>query len=69
MLPAPGAEQVIEFCGGVAAVLRAVASDMHQAALQLQAQEGSSEGEDEAADECALLPKSQPPFQALLLNP
>ena len=45
VLPAPGAEQVIDFCGGIAAVLRAVGPDMHQAAagkLQVQA-DGASE--------------------------
>ena len=57
VLPALGAEQVVEFCGGVAAVLRAVASDVHRAALQPLPQEDSS-GADDAADECAALSTS-----------
>ena len=53
VLPAPGAEQVTDFCGGTTAVLRAMASGAHQAPAQLQQLDGA--GEAAAADGCASL--------------
>lgn len=55
VLPTLGAEQCLEFCGGLAAMLAAVGIDMAQACAepaQLE-QAQASESQDDDADGCA----------------